>query len=146
MMLLLNFWMCAVEQKIDICRDISVHRIISVCVQIYTCRLYKQINKFNVFQWPMGQTFPQTLLINHMQSQGDRNIMLREDDDGMCFEITTSIPVSFLTSGTELVISHRLRKVTSGQAKPLSRELLRKPLVFWELELATVWVTLFPLS
>lgn len=64
--------------------------------------------------------------------------MLQEDEEEMCFEITTSIPVSFLTSGTELVISHRLRKVNPGQAKLLSRKLLRKPLVFWELELATM--------
>lgn len=38
----------------------------------------------------------------------------------------TSIPVSFHTSGTDLVTSHKLSKVSPGQAKHLNRELLRK--------------------
>lgn len=64
--------------------------------------------------------------------------MLQEDDEGACFEITTSIPVSLLTSGTELVISLRLSKVMPGQAKSLSKKLLKKTPVLWEVELATL--------
>lgn len=40
----------------------------------------------------------------------------------------TSIPVSFHTSGTGLVTSHKLSKVSPGQAKRLNRKLLRKNL------------------
>lgn len=40
----------------------------------------------------------------------------------------TSIPVSFHTSGTDLVTSHKLSKVSPGQAKRLNRKLLRKNL------------------
>lgn len=38
----------------------------------------------------------------------------------------TSIPVSFHTSGSDLVTSHKLSKVNPGQAKRLNRKLLRK--------------------
>lgn len=38
----------------------------------------------------------------------------------------TSIPVSFHTSGSDLVTSHKLSKVRPGQAKHLNRKLLRK--------------------
>lgn len=40
----------------------------------------------------------------------------------------TSIPVSFHTSGSDLVTSHKLSKVSPGQAKRLNRKLLRKNL------------------
>jgi len=38
----------------------------------------------------------------------------------------TSIPVSFHTSGSDLVTSHKLSKVSPGQAQLLNRKLLRK--------------------
>lgn len=38
----------------------------------------------------------------------------------------TSIPVSFHTSGSDLVTSLKLSKVSPGQAKLLNRKLLRK--------------------
>lgn len=38
----------------------------------------------------------------------------------------TSIPVSFRTSGSDLFTSHKLSKVSPGQAKRLNRKLLRK--------------------
>lgn len=40
----------------------------------------------------------------------------------------TSIPVSFHTSGSDLVTSHKLSKVSPGQAERLNRKLLRKNL------------------
>lgn len=51
--------------------------------------------------------------------------MAAEEGDALC-RIMTSIPVSFHTSGTDLVTSHKLSKVSPGQAKRLNRKLLRK--------------------
>lgn len=50
-------------------------------------------------------------------------------EEGDAFrKIMTSIPVSFHTSGSDLVTSHKLSKVSPGQAKRLNRKLLRKNL------------------
>lgn len=48
-----------------------------------------------------------------------------EEEDALR-KIVTSIPVSFHTSGSDLITSHKLGKVSPGQAKCLNRKLLRK--------------------
>lgn len=50
---------------------------------------------------------------------------MAEEEDAIC-KIMTSIPVSFHTSGSDLVTSHKLSKVSPGQAMHLNRKLLRK--------------------
>ena len=50
---------------------------------------------------------------------------MAKEEDALC-KIMTSIPVSFHTSGSDLVTSHKLSKVSPGQAKCLNRKLLRK--------------------
>lgn len=48
-----------------------------------------------------------------------------EEEDALR-KIVTSIPVSFHTSGSDLVTSHKLSKVSPGQAECLNRKLLKK--------------------
>lgn len=59
---------------------------------------------------------------------------MAEEEDALC-KIMTSIPVSFHTSGGDLVTSHELSKVSPGQATHLKRKLLRKNSGLWKVGL-----------